>query len=97
MNSRKSTKWWATQDKGASVKSQILPALVSFLAHEMNSFELLETPLSDQNGRHSGLDWGKGRALRWRQAGVWPDGDSLGTVRKLCQKCNELLEKGLHD
>jgi hypothetical protein len=40
------------------------------------------------------LDGRKRTAVRWRQARV---GDPLDTVRKLCQNCMELREKGFHD
>ena len=85
--SRRSPERNSTKDKGASVKSEILLTLFSLLAHKVNSFELLETSLSDPNSRQDGLDSGKGRALCWRQGGVRPEGAPLGTVRKLCQKC----------
>jgi hypothetical protein len=77
----------STKDKWASVKSQVLLTLFSLLAHQVNSFELLETSLGDPDGRQDGCDWGKGRALCWRQGGVRPDGAPLGTGRKLCQSC----------
>jgi len=79
------------------MKSQVLLPLLSLLAHQVNGFELLETSLGNLNGRYGRSDWGKGTALRGRQDSVGPDGDILGTVRKLCQKCMELREKGFGD
>jgi hypothetical protein len=79
------------------MKSQVLLAMFSLLAHQVDAFKLFETPLGDPTGGSGGLDWGKGTALRWRQGRAGPDGDILGTVRKLCQKCTELREKGFGD
>ncbi len=52
---RWATKWNPTENEGASVVGESLPAVVSLFADEADGLELLEPELRKANGRQCGL------------------------------------------